>query len=176
MAIFTPLRRRAGLALAMAASLLLAGCVGAGRPLPSDEASRLRIATVRVDTSRLAAQGWGIGARDVASRLGDRVRAAFSDRIDGRNGATLVVRVVGITMPTYVGGGGIFGHPASDYVESEAVLVGPRGVELARYPMLSALPATSGGAWYDPANEVRRLEAALDHHAQWLRNTIIGRR
>ena len=168
--------RRSGLAIVAALALLLAGCVGAGRPLPSDEASRLRIATVRVDTSRLAAQGWGIGARDVASRLGDAVRSSFSDRIDGRNGATLVVRVIGINMPTYVGGSGMFGHPASDSVESEAVLVGPRGDELARYPMLSALPATSGGAWYDPANEVRRLDAALEHHAQWLRNTIIGRR
>lgn len=169
-------RRRAGLGIAAALSVLVAGCVGAGRPLPSDEASRLRIATVRVDTSRLAAQGWGITARDVANRLGDSVRAAFSDRIDGRSGATLVVRVIGISMPTYAGGSGWFGHPGSDSVESEAVLIGPRGVELARYPMLSALPATSGGAWYDPANEVRRLDAALEHHAQWLRNTIIGRR
>ncbi len=169
-------RRRAGIAIAAALSVFVAGCVGAGRPLPSDDASRLRIATVRIDTSRLTAQGWGIGARDVANRLGDQVRAAFSDRIDGRGGATLVVRVIGITMPAYVGGSGRFGHPTSDYVESETVLVGPRGEELARYPMLSALPATSGGAWYDPANEVRRLDAALEHHAQWLRNTIIGRR
>jgi hypothetical protein len=36
-------------------------------------------------------------------------------------------------------------------------------------PQLSALPASSGGAWYDPASERRRVAALAEHYAQWLR-------
>jgi hypothetical protein len=53
-------------------------------------------------------------------------------------------------------------------------VLGTRGETVARFPQLSALPASSGGAWYDPASEQRRTAFIANHYAQWLRRTIGG--
>lgn len=171
-------RRRIAITL-LAAGLagLLAGCQTSGtRTLSAAEASGLRISAIRVDVAPLVQQGWGANAGRVQARLTQELRTAFADKLDPRAGATLRMRVTGVTLSTFVDNstGGFMGGGSSDSMETETVvLVG--GVEQARYPMLSALPSNSAGPWYLPGIDQRRLDALASHHAAWLRRTIIGR-
>jgi hypothetical protein len=129
---------------------------------------------VAVDVGRLRAIGLGPFADHLARALYVETQAAFADRI-GRSGPRLVVRIDKLQLASYVGesGGGFqsSGTP-SDYLEGEALLIGPRGEILASYPQLLALPASSGGAWYVPGGEQRRAEALAKYYAQWLRRKI----
>lgn len=75
-------------------------------------------------------------------------------------------------MPAYVRGEnrfGIGGGVSSDHMEGEALVVGRRAEILSRLPQLSVVPPSSGGAWYDPASEDRRIVAVARHDAGWLR-------
>lgn len=132
------------------------------------------ISGVAVDVSRLRASGLGPFADLLARALLAETRAVFADRI-GKGGPRLVVRIDRIQLASYVGesSGGLFssGTP-SDYLEGEALLVGPRGEIIAAYPQLLALPASSGGAWYVPGGEQRRAEALARTYAQWLRRKM----
>jgi hypothetical protein len=60
----------------------------------------------------------------------------------------------------------------SDYLEGEALVVGSHGEVLGRYPQLSAIPASSGGAWYLPGSEGRRVVALAKPFGGWLRRAI----
>jgi hypothetical protein len=132
------------------------------------------ISGVAVDVGRLKAMGLGPFADHLARALLAETRTAFADRL-GRAGPRLVVRIDKLQLAAYVGesSGGLFssGTP-NDYLEGEALLVGPRGEILAAYPQLLALPASSGGAWYVPGGEQRRAEALARAYAQWLRRKV----
>lgn len=171
------INRRLGMTLFVGALMgVLAGCQASGtRTLSASEASGLRISSIRVDVSPLVQRGWGANSERVKVRLTQELRQVFADRIDPRAGATLNVRVTGVTLSTFVDNStGFMGGGSNDYMESETtVLVG--GVEQARYPMLSVLPSNSSGPWYLPGIDQRRLVALTNHHAAWLRRTIIGR-
>ena len=136
------------------------------------------ISGVRVDVGPLLARGAGPQAQVLRDDLTAALRQSFLDRI-GATGPTLVVRVHALSLSAYagsLGGRGSFGGGGtqSDYLDGEALLVGRRGEVLARHPQLSALPASSGGAWYDPASERRRVAAIADHYAAWLRRSLPG--
>ncbi|PXW62080.1 hypothetical protein [Methylobacterium sp. B4] len=136
-----------------------------------------RIGGVAVDMRPLQAYARGPQAEALRADLTEALRRSFGDRMV-RGAPTLVVRVSGLTLNPYAGGegvgrGGSFGGGGStDYLDGEALLVGRGGEILARHPQLSALPASSGGAWYDPASERRRLAALAEHYAQWLRRML----
>ncbi|MGM9458205.1 hypothetical protein, partial [Lacticaseibacillus rhamnosus] len=77
----------------------------------------------------------------------------------------MVVVLTGLSLRDYVGnGGGRFGlgGTQSDYLEGDALLVGRRGEILGRHHQLTATPSSYGGAWYDPANERRRVAVIAD--------------
>ena len=144
-------------------------------PVP---ASAGPFSSVSVDVTPLHAQGLGAYAEFVRAALLAEVRRAFADRIGGR-GPRLVVRITGIYLASYSGGGGGGRHGGGtaidrDNLDGEALIVGPRGEILARYPQLSAVPAAGGGAWYDPQSEQRRVLNLAQHYAWWLRRTIGG--
>jgi hypothetical protein len=133
-----------------------------------------RFSGIAVDVERLHALGLGDYAEFVRTAVLGETRRAFADRLGGP-GPRLVVRITGIYLASYSGGGsGRFGGGAShtDNLEGEALVVGPRGEVLARYPQLSATAAASGGAWYDPASERRRVVNLAQHYAGWLRRRI----
>lgn len=133
-----------------------------------------QLSGVAVDVGRLRAAGLGPFADHLARALLVETRAAFADRI-GRSGPRLVVRIDKLQLASYVGesSGGLFsGGTPNDYLEGEALLVGPRGEILAAYPQLLALPANSGGAWYVPGGEQRRAEVLAKYYALWLRRKI----
>ena len=130
---------------------------------------------VSVDVGPLLALGGGLPAQAVRDDLLAALRTSFADRL-GHGGPALVVRVTGVSLNPYAGSQAGFGGRGSgtqsDYLDGEALLVARDGRILARHPQLSALPASSGGAWYDPASERRRVTAISEHYAQWLRRTL----
>jgi hypothetical protein len=134
-----------------------------------------RFSSVTVDVSRLHALGLGGFAELVRGSLQAEAQRAFADRLGG--GPRLVIRITAISMTSYAGGEGgrrNGGGSGNDYLEGEALAVGPRGEIIARHPQLSALPAASGGAWYDPASERRRVLLLAQHYAGWLRRSLAG--
>ncbi|MET0257368.1 MAG: hypothetical protein ABW179_02210 [Methylobacterium sp.] len=132
-----------------------------------------RFGSVRVDVRPMLALGAGAQAEALRSDLTAALRQAFADRIGGR-GPGLVVLVRGLSLNPYAGGqgdggrGGLGGGGSNDYLDGEALLVGANGQVLARHPQLAVLPSSSGGAWYDPGSERRRIAAIAEQYAQWL--------
>ena len=151
------------------------GTAFAGPSLAQFAPAPQRFSSVVVDVDRLRALGLGPYAEFVRSALLAETRQAFADRLGGP-GPRLVVRITGIYLASYSGGsgGGRFSGSTShtDSLDGEALVVGPRGEILARYPQLSATSAASGGAWYDPASEQRRVINLAQHYAGWLRRRI----
>ena len=139
-----------------------------------------RFSSVSVDLGPLRALGLGAYAEFIRQALVAEMRRAFADRLGGP-GPALIVRITGVSLNSYAGsgqGGGrgrsLGGGSDNDYLDGEALIVGPRGAVLARHPQLSVVPASSGGAWYDPQSEQRRAVALAQHYAAWLRRTVGG--
>jgi hypothetical protein len=134
-----------------------------------------RLAGVDVDVRPLLALGGGVPALALREDLLAALKAEFADRLGGR-GPVLLVRIKGLSINPYAGGDGgrgrLGGGTQSDYLDGEALLIGRRGKVLARHPQLSAVPSSSGGAWYDPASERRRVTAIAQHYAGWLRRAL----
>ncbi|WP_019905204.1 hypothetical protein [Methylobacterium sp. 77] len=158
--------------VAISAALAMVSPVGA-EGLSSFGASRL--SEIRVDVGPLLAQGGGAPAEALRGDLLGALKSEFAERLGGA-GPVLVVRITSLSLRPYTGseGGrsGFGGGSQSDYLEGEALIVGRRGEVLARHPQLSALPSSSGGAWYDPDSERRRVAAIAQHYAGWLRRAF----
>ena len=134
-----------------------------------------QFSSVTVDVQPLHARGLSGYAEFIRGALLAETRRAFADRL-GRGGPRLVVRITGVQLSSYGSGGGdrYGGSISSDYLEGEALVVGPRGEILARYPQLSATPASASSSWYEPQSEQRRTLYLAQHYASWLRRTIGG--
>jgi outer membrane murein-binding lipoprotein Lpp len=171
--------RRSVLSLGAAAlaGLGLAGCQTAA-PARGTGGS---IGSIAIDVTPLNAQGWGSNAALVKATMESELARIFAGRVQ-RGSPRLVVRVDSILTASYVGnsgsgGGGRFGgdsNAANDYLTSEARLIGPRGEVLATFPVLSAVPASSSGAWYLPGIDTRRLETLARHNASWIGRYVAG--
>lgn len=159
--------RRALLLAAPLATLAAAG------PAAGQDGAR-RYGSIAVDVDPLRARGLGPFAEALRDDLLAAMRAAFADRMGP--GPRLVVRISGVSLNAYAGGDsrsrGWGSGGNNDYLEGEALVVGPGGAVLQRHPQLSVTPASSGGAWYDPASERRRLAALAQHYAGWLRRAL----
>lgn len=135
-----------------------------------------RFGGIAVDVRPLQAYARGPQAEALRADLTEALRRSFADRL-AKGAPTLVVRVSGLSLAAYGGAQGgdrssLGGSGTTDYLDGEALLLGRGGEILARHPQLSALPASSGGAWYDPASERRRVAALAEHYAQWLRRML----
>lgn len=162
--------------------LLLAGlALSLLAALPAEARPRGSVAPgVVVDVSRLRALGLGPTA--------DLVQAAVARELAGglpaAPGARIVVRLTGLSLNSYVGsssgngGGGagagsIGGGGDYDYLEGDLLVLGPRGEILAQRHQVSSSPASSGGAYYLPGAERRRVEAISRNFAGWLRQSAL---
>jgi hypothetical protein len=124
--------------------------------------------SVAVDVSRLRAIGAGPAASLVQAAMTDELQRVFADRIVGR-GPRLVVRVTALFITAFPGGRPQ-SNGATDSIDGEALVVGPRGQVLAAYPQFAALAAS--GSTLDGDNERRRVVAVSRFYAQWLRRKI----
>ncbi len=145
-------------------------CAVAGSAAADDFPATARFSDIRVDVRPLVDKGAGLQAEALAADLTQALHKTFADRIGGR-GPRLVVVVTGLSLRPYAGSGarpGLGGNFQTDYLEGEALLVGPKGQILGRHPQMTATPSSYGGAWYAQDYEGRRLAAIADIYAQWL--------
>ncbi|WID97915.1 hypothetical protein QO058_06600 [Bosea vestrisii] len=147
------------------AATLLAGCRTTSQTAPP-----VAIQTIRVDTAPLAAKGQSATAALIKPML-ERELASLRTT-DSRRGAILQVTVTGLYLTSYAGGAAA--TLGNDTLESEAVLIGSDGREIARYPILAIMAPSSGGAWYRPDVNQRRVEALVASNAQWIRRAVGG--
>ena len=154
---------------------LLASALAA--PALAQDSRQGTFSAILVDVGPLRAKGLGAYAEAVRAALQAELVRVYADRLGGpRISPRLIVRIDAISLRSYVGGEGgrwFGGGIQNDYLEGEALVVGSRGEVLARHPQLSALPSSSGGAWYSPDSEKRRLAALAQHYAGWLKRSPI---
>ena len=154
------LTRRIALTGLVAASL--AGCQTTAQTAPP-----VAIGAIRVDTAPLAAKGAGAAAALVKPMLERELAGLRSAR-----GVTLQVTVTGLYLTSYAGGQAA--TLGNDTLESEAVLLGPDGREIARYPIMSIMAPSFSGAWYLPDIDQRRIDALVANNARWIRRAVGG--
>ena len=145
------------------AATALAGCQTTGQSAPP-----VTIGAIRVDTGPLAAKEQSATAAAIRPML-ERELASLRSAGGGR-GATLQVTVTGLYLTSYAGGAAA--TLGNDTLESVAVLVGPDGREIARYPIMSIMAPSFSGAWYLPDINQRRIEALVANNAQWIRRAV----
>lgn len=169
---------------AVASAGLLGGCVSSGEvPLSPADAAGLRLRSITVDVSPLAALGLTPWARLVKSTLEPELARLFAPRLapSDRSADRLVVRIDGITLAAWAGsssgnGRWLSGGGDTDYMEGFAIVIGPDGAERARRRILLALPSSFSGAWYLPDIDTRRVIGLSRVFAQWVRDQLVGRR
>ncbi len=130
--------------------------------------------TIEVDVRPLQARGVGPAAELLRQVIGTEARTIFADRLV-RGGPRLVVVLNTLQMTAYAGeGSGRFSGAGggNDYLDGEALVLGPRGEILRRVPQLFAQPANAGGAWFDPESERRRVIQLGRNYTAWLRRTL----
>lgn len=128
-----------------------------------------RAGGVRVDLSPLQRAGLGGESLAVIDRaLRRELGAALASR-----GGGITVRIDSISLTGFAGGGALersgrwfgMGGGGTDYMAGEVIRTDAQGRVVTRFPMHNALAPS--GAWYDPAIDLRRLDALATHWAQW---------
>jgi len=128
------------------------------------------IGAIRVDASRLGPQGWGENAPRIARSLEQELARQLAP-LRQRGGPTLRVTVQGLWLASATGGGSPGEGASNDNMDSVADLI-DRGRVLASHKIRSTLLASSGGAWYRPDVDERRVAALLENNAQWIRRYL----
>ena len=151
-------------------SLKSAAALAALIALGSSATAQIRFSSVTVEAE---------AANALARRaLQPHLNAAFAGQTGPRAGQRLVVRITTVMLTANPSGGFArsgrlgAGSDERDYLEGTAFVVGPAGRVISRTPLLVSQQGSSGGAWYLPDNELRRLDALGQQYAMWLRRKI----
>ena len=161
-------------------SLGLTGAVLSLSPFhPAGAQAQARtIGAIRVDTSRIAKQGWGANADRIRLAMERQLAETLGPIYRRGAGATLNVVVKGVWLSSSAGGSGggkpTGGGGSNDNFDSEIFVLGPRGEVLQTFPILSVLDSGSGGAWYRPDVDQRRVAALIENNALWIRRYLGG--
>ncbi len=159
---------------------LLLGAAAALAGSPALAQAPARFSSVVIDVRPLLAQGLDGFAEAMRAAGQGQAATSFADRLGP--GPLLALRFDRLHLngsasgpPGGGGGGGRRGGSGGtdvDYLDGEALLVGPRNQILARHPQLVTHPSNSGGAWYDPAFNLRRAEAISRAYVEWMRRKL----
>jgi hypothetical protein len=160
----------------------LAGPVLAAAPFAASDAQAQApvtvIGAIRVDVSRLQAQGWGSTALAIKLGLERELAQALGPHLRRGGGSTLNVAVRGVFLNSYAGGGGgRWGGGAeggADSFDSEVTVLSRGNRIIATYPVLSTVPASSAGPWYLPDIDQRRMEGLIRVNAGWIKRYVLG--
>ncbi|KRE02115.1 hypothetical protein ASE63_06995 [Bosea sp. Root381] len=161
-------------------SLGLSGAALALVPLHARDAQAQgrAIGAIRVDTTRIAAQGWGENAQLIRVAMERQLATTLGPLYRRGAGATLLVTVKGVWLSSYAGGSGggkpSGGGGSNDNFDSDVAVLGPRGQVLQSFPVLSVVDASSGGAWYRPDVDQRRVAALIENNALWIKRYLGG--
>lgn len=159
-------------------SLGLTGAAFALAPLSIARAQAHTIGKIRVDTSRIALQGWGENADRIRVAMERQLAATLGPIYRRGAGNTLHVTVKGVWLASFAGGSGggkpTGGGGSNDNFDSEIAVLGPRGELLQTFPVLSVVDSGSGGAWYRPDVDQRRVAALIENNALWIRRYLGG--
>ncbi|MDP3603436.1 MAG: hypothetical protein Q8R85_19920 [Bosea sp. (in: a-proteobacteria)] len=159
-------------------SLILQAMAGAMLAAAGPALAQARtVGAIRVDTARLAAQGWGPRSQEIKRDLERQLATTLAPMIR-RGGPVLTVTVKGVWLASWAGGGG-GGKPGAggasmDNFDADYVLTGPRGEVLGQWTILSTIGSDSGGAWYRPDVDQRRVAALIENNALWIRRYLGG--
>lgn len=164
------------------ASALFAGVLATASIVPAEARTRpagamsASAAPVIVDVSRLRTLGLG----PIADLVQTTIASALRDRAPA--GTRLVVRVDALSMGSFVGsegggggsgtGGENGGSVGTDSMEGVGLLVGPGGDVRASYPIVLTLPSDSGGAYYLPGDEQRRIVVLSQNFVRWIERKL----
>jgi hypothetical protein len=133
-------------------------------------AQGIAIGAIRVDARRLGPQGWGERAPRIARALEAELARQLAP-LRQRGGPTLHVTVQGLWLASAVGGGSPGEGSTNDNMDSLAEVI-DRGRVLFSRDIRSHLLSSSGGAWYRPDVDERRVAALLENNAQWIRRYL----
>ncbi|AZO76268.1 MULTISPECIES: hypothetical protein [unclassified Bosea (in: a-proteobacteria)] len=129
-------------------------------------AQGIAIGGIRVDARRLGPQGWGENAPRIARAMEQELARQLAP-LRQRGGPTLYVTVQGLWLTGSAGTGGAGDAGDNDNMDSLAEVI-DRGRVLFSRDVRSHLLSSSGGAWYRPDVDQRRVVALLENNAQWI--------
>lgn len=159
--------------LALAALSGLAA--GAIFPVAAQAQAR-QIGAVKVDASRLVDQGWGTQAPAIGAAMEQELITQLGPMFRRGSGNTLLVTLRGVWLASYAGGGGggkpTSGGASNDNLDSVATVLDRQGREIASWPILSTELSSSGGAWYLPDIDRRRVQALIRNNALWIKRYL----
>lgn len=135
-------------------------------------AQGIAIGAIRVDARRLGPQGWGENAPRIARAMEAELARQLAP-LRQRGSPTLHVTVQGLWLASAAGGGmaGDGSGGGNDNMDSLAEVI-DRGRVLFSRDIRSHLLSSSGGAWYRPDVDERRVAALLENNAQWIRRYL----
>lgn len=133
-------------------------------------AQPVSIGAIKVDARLLGPQGWGENAPRIARAM-ERELARELAPLRRRGGPTLHVTLQGLWLAPAVGGGSAGDSDSNDNMDSLAEVI-DRGRPIVSRQIRSMMPASSGGAWYRPDIDQRRVLALLENNAQWIRRYL----
>lgn len=123
------------------------------------------------DVSTLREAGLGGYAEFVRVNLDAALQRAFVGRTGIRGAPALVVKLTGVQLTSYAGGGFSLDSANSDYMTGEAfVLTG--GLVVRRHPQVISAPAGPGGSWPEEGGEQRRTAVLCQNYAAWLARAL----
>lgn len=135
-------------------------------------AQPVSIGAIKVDARSLGPLGWGENAPRIGRAFESRLASELLP-LRRRGGPTLHVTVLWLWLGAGVGGGMAGdGSGGSDDNMLSVIELADRGGPPVSREIRSMLPSTSGGAWYRPDVDQRRIAALLENNAQWIRHYL----
>lgn len=158
---------------------LAAGAVGAASIVATPaRAQGLTIGTVQIAFAPTVQTAWGEQTGLVAAEIQHTLATILGPSLQRGTSNRLVINITSLWLGAYAGGGGggkpTDGGGSGDFLESTVSVYDRAGTQLASWPIRSTESSSSGGAWYRPDVDQRRLQALACNNAGWIKRYLEG--